>query len=102
VSAWPSNGRITSALTFWLISVSTWLICWLTSLLPSTAFSVTSSYCSACALAFVVMAAIQPWSAAGAEKPIVTSLPGCGVVAGAGVDVRRRCVVVLRSLRCRR
>ena len=35
---------ITIAETFWLISVSTWLICWLTSLVPSTAWSVTSLY----------------------------------------------------------
>src|SRR4051794_15298271 len=76
VSALPSNGRITSASTFLSISVCTWLICWLTSLLPSTACSVTSLYLPAWLFAFVVMAAIQPWSAAGAEKPIVTLLPG--------------------------
>ena len=42
----------------------------------ATAFSVTSEYVSACALALLVMAAIQPWSAAGAENPMVTALPG--------------------------
>ena len=62
--------------TFLLISVSTWLICWLTSLVPSTASRVTSEYCPAWLLALVVMAPIQPWSACGAEKPMVTCLPG--------------------------
>ena len=42
VNAFPSNGRITMMSTFLLISVSTWLICWLTSLVPSTASRVTS------------------------------------------------------------
>ena len=51
-------------------------VCWLTSLVPSTALKVTSVYSPACALALVVMAAIQPWSAAGAEKPMVIALPG--------------------------
>jgi hypothetical protein len=38
--------------------------------------NVTSEYLPACALALLVIAAIQPWSAAGAENPIVTFLPG--------------------------
>ena len=42
----------------------------------STVLNVTSEYAAACALALLVMAAIQPWSAAGAEKPMVTFLPG--------------------------
>ena len=36
--------------TFLLISVSTWLICWLTSLVPSTASRVTSEYFAGLAL----------------------------------------------------
>src|SRR3954469_8557789 len=83
VSALPSNGRMTSASTFLSISVWTWLICWLTSLLPSTACSVTSLCLAAWFLALVVMAAIQPWSAAGAEKPMVTALPGVSLPLGA-------------------
>ena len=61
--------------TFLLIRVSTWLICWLTSLVPSTASRVTSGYFAAWLLALDVMAPIQPWSASGAEKPIVIALP---------------------------
>src|SRR3954469_5456423 len=76
VRALPSKGRMTSASTFLSMSVCTWLICWLTSLLPSTACNVTSEYLPAWSLAFVVIAPIQPWSAAGAEKPMVTALPG--------------------------
>src|SRR3954452_7487501 len=74
-SALPSKGRITMISTFLLISVSTWLICWLTSLVPSTASSVTSSYLAAWLLALAVMAPIQPWSAWGAEKPMTSAFP---------------------------
>ena len=42
VSALPSKGSITMMSTPLLIRVSTWLICWLTSLVPSTASRVTS------------------------------------------------------------
>src|SRR4051794_10476526 len=76
VSWLPSLGRMTSALTFWLISVSTAAICCATSLVGFTGAKVTSGYCSACAFALFAMAAIQPWSAAGAEKPMVTGAPG--------------------------
>src|SRR4051812_36284217 len=86
VSALPSKGRMTSALTRLSISVWTWLICWLTSLLPSTACKVTSLCFAAWSLALVVMAAIQPWSAAGAEKPMVTALPGVSLPLAAAVD----------------
>src|SRR3954451_8664871 len=75
VSAAPSKGRSTMASTFWLMKVSTWLICVLTSFVPSATLSLTSLYLSACAFAPLVIAAIQPWSAAGAEKPMVTVLP---------------------------
>src|SRR4051812_28497251 len=75
VSALPSNGRMTMTSTFLLISVSTWLICWLTSLVPSTASSFTSLYLAAWDFAFAVIAPIQPWSASGAEKPMVIALP---------------------------
>src|SRR5690606_4503746 len=50
-----------------------------------TASSVTSGYCSACACALLAIAAIQPWSAAGAENPMVTGRPGSLLApAGAG------------------
>src|SRR3954468_7639575 len=42
----------------------------------ATARNSTSEYAAACALALLVMAAIQPWSAAGAEKPMTTFCPG--------------------------
>src|SRR4051794_21768902 len=86
VSALPSKGRITRVSTFLSISVWTWLICWLTSLLPSTACRVTSLCFAAWSLALVVMAAIQPWSAAGAENPRVTALPGVSPPPPAEVD----------------
>ena len=72
VSWLPSLGRITSASTFWLIRVSIAAICWVMSLVGFTGANVTSGYFAAWAWAFAAMAAIQPWSAAGAEKPIVT------------------------------
>src|SRR3954463_3747415 len=75
VRAAPSNGSSTMASTLSLMKVSTWLICVLTSLVPSATFTVTSSYFSSTALAALVMPAIQPWSAAGAEKPMVTLSP---------------------------
>src|SRR3954452_12402478 len=76
VSWLPSLGRITSALTFWLIRVSIAAICWVMSLVGFTGANVTSGYFAAWAWAFSAIAAIQPWSAAGAEKPIVTGRPG--------------------------
>jgi hypothetical protein len=76
VSAAPSNGSSTIASTLSLMNVSTWLIWKLTSLVPSTTRSSTSEYLPASALAALVIAAIQPWSAAGAEKPMTTFLPG--------------------------
>src|SRR4051794_8550841 len=75
VSAAPSNGSSTIASTLSLMNVSTWLIWVLTSLVPSATCSWTSSYFSASALAALVIPAIQPWSAAGAEKPMVTVSP---------------------------
>ena len=102
VSWLPSLGRITSALTFWLISVSMAAICWVMSLVGFTGANVTSGYFAAWAWAFAAMAAIQPWSAAGAEKPIVTGRPGsalapppgaafgAGAAAGGGAVARAR------------
>ncbi len=58
-----------------LMKVSTWLIWVLTSLVPSATWSSTSSYWSAAFRAASVMPAIQPWSAAGAENPMVTVSP---------------------------
>src|SRR3954468_24486729 len=76
VSWLPSLGRITSASTFWLIRVSIAAICWVMSLVGLTGANVTSGYLPAADCAFAAIAAIQPWSAAGAEKPIVTGRPG--------------------------
>ena len=75
VSWLPSLGSSTSALTFLLINVSTAAICCVMSLVGFTASNVTSEYWAACALALLAIAAIQPWSAAGAEKPMVTAGP---------------------------
>src|SRR3954453_1818998 len=75
VRAAPSNGSSTIASTLSLMKVSTWLICVLTSLVPSATFRSTSLYFSASDFAAFVMPAIQPWSAAGAEKPMVTVSP---------------------------
>ena len=63
------------------MKVSTWLICVLTSLVPSATWKSMSSYFSASARADSVMPAIQPWSAAGAEKPIDDGVAGLVVVA---------------------
>src|SRR3954453_10089134 len=70
VRAAPSNGSSTIASTLSLMKVSIWLIWVLTSFVPSATFRSTSSYFSASAFAAFVMPAIQPWSAAGAEKPM--------------------------------
>ena len=76
VSCLPSLGSITITSTFLLINVSTAPICWVMSLVGFTASNVTSLYWPAWACAFFAMAAIQPWSAAGAENPMVTGRPG--------------------------
>src|SRR6478735_4800835 len=55
---------------------SIWLICTLTSFVPSACLSSTSEYFFASATAPLVMAPIQPWSAWGAEKPMTTLSPG--------------------------
>ena len=88
VSWLPSLGRITSASTFWLIRVSIAAICWVMSLVGFTGANVTSGYFAAWACAFAAMAAIQPWSAAGAEKPIVTGRPGSALAAACRAGVR--------------
>ena len=75
VIAAPSKGSRTMASTPSLMKVSTWLICRLTSLVPSATCRSMSGYCSARSRTLLVMAAIQPWSAAGAEKPMVTVSP---------------------------
>ena len=64
-SSLPSCGSSTITLGFWAISVSSAARCRVTSLAASTGLNVTSEYASACALALLVIAAIQPWSAAG-------------------------------------
>src|SRR3954466_14327385 len=72
----PSAGRMIRTLTFWLISVWTWLDCWAASFEPSVILSWTSEYFAASFLAFSLMAFSQPWSAWGPAKPMVTGLPG--------------------------
>src|SRR6185312_230819 len=84
VSWLPSLGSSTSALTFLLISVSTAAICWVMSLVGFTASNVTSEYWAACALALLAIAAIQPWSAAGAENPMVTAGPAAVLAPAVG------------------
>jgi len=79
VSWLPSLGSSTSASTFLLIKVSTAPICWVMSLVGFTASKVTSLYWLAWACAFFAIAAIQPWSAAGAENPMVTGRPGAAL-----------------------
>ncbi len=76
VNAAPSVGSRTMASTLSLMKVSTWLICWLASLVPSALFSVTSEYFFASARAELLIAASQPWSAAGPENPMTIFLPG--------------------------
>src|SRR5882757_7986613 len=76
VSCLPSLGSITMTSAFLLISVSTAAIWAAMSLVGWTASSLTSLNFFASALALLAIAAIHPWSAAGAEKPIVTVLPG--------------------------
>src|SRR4051812_29970757 len=80
VSAAPSKGSRTMASTLSLMKVSTWLIWVLTSLVPSATFTSTSSYFSSTALAALVMPDIQPWSAAGAEKPMTSLSPGLSLL----------------------
>src|SRR3954469_8975100 len=75
VSWAPSYGSMTIAFGFCWISDWIAAICAGASLPGSTGTSLTSGYLAACALALLVIAAIQPWSAAGAVNPIVTVLP---------------------------
>ena len=75
VIAAPSKGSSTMASTSSLMKVSTWLICTATSLVPSATRSSTSSYFAASFSADSVIEPIQPWSAAGAEKPMTTVSP---------------------------
>src|SRR6478672_1011637 len=75
VIAAPSKGSRTMASTPSLMKVSTWLICRFTSLVPSATTRSTSPSDSASATADLVIEPIQPWSAAGAEKPILIFSP---------------------------
>src|SRR5688572_13310011 len=79
----PSNGSSTMASTSSLMNVSTWLICRLTSLVPSAIWRSMSGYCSSRSRTLLVMAAIQPWSAAGAEKAMVTVSPSSSLLPAA-------------------
>src|SRR3954452_12941601 len=87
VIAAPSNGSSTMACTLSLMNVSTWLIWTFTSLVPSATRSSTSSYWSATSCADWVMEPIQPWSAAGAEKPMTTLSPASSLDPLSACDV---------------
>ena len=67
------------ASTLSLMKVSIWLICWLASLVPSAVLNSTSVYFLASALAALLIAPSQPWSAAGPEKPMTTLSPGASL-----------------------
>src|SRR6476620_1921943 len=83
VIAAPSKGSRTMASTPSLMKVSTWLICRFTSLVPSATTRSTSPSDSASATADLVIEPIQPWSAAGAEKPILILSPVAAAEAAA-------------------
>ncbi len=55
--------------------------------MPSATISSTSSYCSATVRVDSVIDAIQPWSAAGAEKPMVTVSPASSLEPSSASDV---------------
>ena len=79
VSAAPSVGSSTIASTLSLMKVSIWLICRLASLVPSAVRNSMSGYLPASALAALLIAPSQPWSAAGPEKPMTTFLPAASL-----------------------
>ena len=86
VRAAPSVGSSTIASTSLLMNVSTCAICWLASLVPSAVSSSMSSYCSAASRALLLIAASQPWSAAGTGEADGDGV--AGVIVGAhGVGV---------------
>ncbi len=87
VSAAPSDGSSTIASTPSLMNPSTTAICALTSLVPSANCRSMSSYWSAASWALLLIAASQPWSAAGPEKPIVTVSPGSSLALTAVVSL---------------
>jgi hypothetical protein len=75
-SSLPSYGSITITFGFCATSVAI-AARWAAASTPaSTVRSSTSVYALACAFALFVIAATQPWSAAGAEKPMMTFWPG--------------------------
>src|SRR5450432_1815510 len=65
-------------MTSTFLPIRVWIaaICAATSLVAWTACRVTSEYRFASDTAFFAIAPVQPWSAAGEEKPIVTLVPG--------------------------
>src|SRR5437868_3471229 len=74
---------MTMTSTFLPISVLIPAICAATSLVACTVSSFTSLYFAASAIAFFAMAPVQPWSAAGDEKPMVTAAPGASLAPAA-------------------
>ena len=79
VRAAPSVGSSTMASTLSLMKVSIWLICRLASLVPSAVRNSMSEYFPASALAALLIAPSQPWSAAGPENPMTTLSPGASL-----------------------
>src|SRR3954454_9060431 len=76
VSCLPSYGSMTMTSTFLAIRVWMAAIWAATSLVACTGCRLTSEYLADSVTAFLAMAPVQPWSAAGEEKPIVTVFPG--------------------------
>ena len=89
VIAAPSKGSSTIASTLSLMNVSTWAIWASTLLVPSASRSSTSSYCLATASVESVIEAIQPWSAAGAEKPMTILSPGSSLPPASALELVR-------------
>src|SRR3954447_12186689 len=68
-------------MTSTFLPISVWIAAiWAaTSLVACTVSSLTSEYFAASDAAFLATAPVQPWSAAGDEKPIVTVFPGASL-----------------------
>src|ERR1700753_2583803 len=97
-SSLPSCGSITITVGFCATRVEM-AARWAAASAPaSTDFSSTSEYAAACALALLVIAAIQPWSAAGAEKPMVTFSPDAALGLALASVLVFTCAVLSGSL----
>src|SRR4051794_40521628 len=83
VSWVASLGGITSAPTLWLFRGWVAGILWGVWVVGFAGGSMACGACPAADCALAAMAAIQPWSAAGAEKPMVTAFPGVAALGAA-------------------